>query len=86
VKKPLYNLTGTDLLPGASPKSVNCKNTFEGEFHFDYERKDNEGICDNSENRVQACQEPGSSYKDNDRFTQTFKKCPGNTASVDQSK
>lgn len=61
--------------------NVNCKNTFEGYFHFSYEQQDNEGICDNVENRILACQEPGSPYKDNEVFLQEFRKCPGNAGS-----
>ncbi|KAF6035131.1 hypothetical protein EB796_006554 [Bugula neritina] len=65
---------------------VNCKNTFEGAFQFHYERADNEGICNNPENRILACQSPGSSFKDNFVVKQTFSKCQGNAASVDSTK
>ena len=64
---------------------MNCKNTFEGVFQFNYEWQDNEGICDNSENRIVACQLPGSpGLDDNVRFTQQYKKCPGNQASIER--
>lgn len=59
----------------------NCKNTIEGEFQFNYEYQDFEGICDNSENRISACQEPGSAYRDNIVFFQYYRTCPGNSRS-----
>ena len=65
---------------------MNCKNTFEGVFQFNYEFQDNPGICDNPENQIKACQEPGSPYEDNVEFTQQYKKCPGNLGSKDQCK
>jgi len=70
---------------GGNRLDVNCKNTFEGAFQFHYERADNEGICNNPENRILACQSPGSSFKDNFVVKQTFSKCQGNAASVDSS-
>lgn len=70
------------ILLGSNRLQVNCKNTFEGIFHFTYEQQNSEGICNNPENRITACQEPGSAFKDNDVFRQVFRKC-SNAASVD---
>ncbi|XP_067938193.1 uncharacterized protein [Watersipora subatra] len=64
--------------------AVNCKNTFEGVFQFSYEQQSAEGICDNPDSRIFACQEPGSSYKGNQVFQQWFESCPGNAGSTQE--
>lgn len=64
---------------------VNCKNTLEGVYQFHYEFQDNVGICNNPENRLISCQEPGSAYDDNTRIRQYYRTCPGNTRSKNES-
>ena len=56
---------------------VNCKNTFEGVYHFTYEWDlGGGGICDSDRSNVIACQEPGSPYVDNEVFYMNYGKCP----------
>ncbi len=65
--------------------TVNCKTTLEGTYHFTYEWDIGGGsICDHPDNRIQACQEPGSPYVDNEVFMMRFAKCPDVTVSVRQ--
>ena len=71
---------------GRNVLNENCKNTIEGEFQFNYEFWDTPGICDNSENRISACQEPGSAFRDNIVFFQYYRKCPGNAKSKNVGK
>jgi hypothetical protein len=62
---------------GKGLETVNCKNTFEGVYHFTYEWDEGGGgICDSPQSQVVACQEPGSPYVDNQVFFMDYGKCP----------
>ncbi|WAR23603.1 hypothetical protein MAR_037272, partial [Mya arenaria] len=55
---------------------VNCISTFEGVFQFTYEvDSGGGGICDNPNSIIMACQDPGSSYIDNQVFRMTYAMC-----------
>ena len=69
-----------------SPDVINCKTTFEGTYHFTYEVDiGGGGICDSSKSVIKACQEPGSSYVDNQVFYMNFSKCADVSTSVSES-
>ncbi|KAH3847544.1 hypothetical protein DPMN_089869, partial [Dreissena polymorpha] len=55
---------------------INCISTFEGVYQFTYEvNYGGGGICDSPNNIIQACQDPGSSYIDNQVFRMTYAVC-----------
>ncbi|XP_005095831.1 uncharacterized protein LOC101854317 [Aplysia californica] len=59
-------------------KTVNCIDTWEGVYQFTYEVNwGGGGICDHPDNRLKACQDPGSVYVDNQVFLMTYARCPG---------
>ena len=61
---------------GQTIKTVNCITTFEGVFQFNYEVSwGGGGICANQDSVIEACQDPGSSYVDNEVFLMKFAKC-----------
>ncbi|GAB1605325.1 uncharacterized protein LOC115222299 [Argonauta hians] len=61
------------------PVSVSCKTTFEGMYHFTYEKEEGAGgICNSPKNIIRACQEPGSKYVDNEVFLMSYGKCQDN--------
>ena len=65
------------IFSGKTLLTVNCKNTFEGVFHFTYEWDEGGGgICDSDRSQIEACQEPGSPYVDNQVFTMRLGECP----------
>ena len=67
--------------------TVNCKNTFEGVYHFTYEWDiGGGGICNSPHSQLVACQEPGSPYVDNEVFTMSYGKCPEVTTSENKGK
>ncbi|KAL4235651.1 hypothetical protein ACF0H5_004046 [Mactra antiquata] len=56
--------------------NINCISTFEGVFQFTYEiDSGGGGICDNQESQITACQDPGSSYIDNQVFRMRYARC-----------
>ncbi|XP_060593949.1 uncharacterized protein LOC132748376 [Ruditapes philippinarum] len=56
--------------------NINCISTFEGVFQFTYEvNYGGGGICDNPDSQIQACQDPGSSYIDNQVFRMRYSRC-----------
>ena len=56
--------------------NVNCISTFEGVYQFTYEVDyGGGGICDNEDSQIRACQDPGSSYVDNQVFRIQYAKC-----------
>ena len=66
---------------------MNCKNTFEGVYHFTYEWDvGGGGICDSPNSQIMACQEPGSPYVDNQVFFMDYGKCPDVTSSANMRK
>ncbi|XP_005095832.1 uncharacterized protein LOC101854563 [Aplysia californica] len=57
--------------------SLNCIDSIEGTFQFSYEiGGGGGGICNHSQNVLDACQVPGSPNYDNLAFSMSFKKCP----------
>lgn len=70
-----------------SLRKVNCKTTFEGVYHFTYlSREGGGGVCDNPKSLIEACQEPGSQYVDNEVFRMSYRLCPGISSSRSESK
>lgn len=66
--------------------TINCKSTFEGTYHFTYEIDyGGGGICDTPRSFIQACQEPGSPYVDNQVFKLNFAKCLDVTSSLNNN-
>ena len=64
---------------------MNCKQTFEGVFQFNYEVNfGGGGICNNPSSVLKACQEPGSPYVDNQVFEMNFHPCKDVTSSTYQ--
>lgn len=56
--------------------NINCIATFEGVFQFTYEvNYGGGGICDNPDSQIQACQDPGSAYIDNQVFRMRYSRC-----------
>ncbi|CAL1544749.1 unnamed protein product [Lymnaea stagnalis] len=56
---------------------MNCIASIEGLFQFSYEiNEKGGGICNNSENILEACQTPGSPNYDNKDFLMRFRVCP----------
>ena len=75
------------FISGTTLVTINCKSTFEGTYHFTYEIDfGGGGICDSSRSYIQACQEPGSPYVDNQVFKMNFAKCLDVTISINDSK
>lgn len=69
------------------PKTVSCKTTFEGMYHFTYEKEEGVGgICNSPKNVIKACQEPGSAYVDNEVFLMSYGKCQDNIYTEDKRK
>ena len=59
-----------------SIEKINCVTTFEGVYQFSYEvDQGGGGICNHPDSQIKACQEPGSSYVDNEVFLMTYRKC-----------
>ncbi|XP_060082564.1 uncharacterized protein LOC132561872 [Ylistrum balloti] len=75
-----YGLPTTDdaiTMFRLAPKKVNCISTFEGVYQFSYEVDvGGGGICNNPLSQIEACQDPGSAYVDNEVFMMTYAKCP----------
>ncbi|KAK3085422.1 hypothetical protein FSP39_003071 [Pinctada imbricata] len=68
-----------------TPRVENCKSTFDGLYTFSYEAASGGGgVCNNPGSRIKACQDPGSSYVDNQVFLMTYKSCPDVSASMDK--
>ncbi|XP_050400479.1 uncharacterized protein LOC126817508 [Patella vulgata] len=77
---------GKDKLPGVDQlatlfrqtiQTVNCISTFEGVYQFTYEvNTGGGGICNSEESTLEACQDPGSEYVDNEVFLMNYGKCP----------
>ncbi|XP_014775619.1 uncharacterized protein LOC106872953 [Octopus bimaculoides] len=67
------------------PKTVSCKTTFEGMYHFTYEKEEGAGgICNSPKNVIKACQEPGSAYVDNEVFLMSYGRCQDNIYTEDK--
>jgi hypothetical protein len=67
--------------------NINCISTFEGVFQFTYEvNYGGGGICDNPDSQIQACQDPGSSYIDNQVFRMRYSRCRDVSTSQNKSK
>lgn len=66
---------------------MNCLTTIEGIYQFSYEVGGTQslgGICDNSKNRIEACQNPGATSVDNTLFSMNYAKCKDVSTSSDQ--
>ncbi|KAL8616020.1 hypothetical protein ACOMHN_014982 [Nucella lapillus] len=62
-----------------SIRVTNCATTFDGVYQFAYERSlggGGGGICDNTDSEINACQEFGSPYVDNELFRMKYARCP----------
>ncbi|XP_064605817.1 uncharacterized protein LOC135470711 [Liolophura sinensis] len=67
------------------PVNVNCKRTFEGVYHFSYEKQEGQGgICETQDSTIYACQLPGSPYVDNQVFYLNYGKCRDVSTSREQ--
>lgn len=76
-----------DCFVGTEPVNVNCKRTFEGVYHFSYEKQEGQGgICESQDSTIYACQLPGSPYVDNQVFYLNYGKCRDVSTSREQSK
>lgn len=79
-KKYLVNILyhcNISLLTGKTDTvKINCISTFEGVYQFTYEvNYGGGGICDSPDSQITACQDPGSSYIDNQVFRMTYGRC-----------
>lgn len=66
---------------------MNCLTTIEGIYQFSYEVGGSQslgGICDNTENRIEACQNPGATSVDNIMFSMNYAKCKDVSTSTDK--
>ncbi|XP_046543445.1 uncharacterized protein LOC124253673 [Haliotis rubra] len=67
-------------------QTVNCIDTWEGVFQFTYEVNwGGGGICDTPGSTIQACQDPGSAYVDNEVFLMYYDKCRAVSTSFSQT-
>ncbi|XP_062575534.1 uncharacterized protein LOC134237464 isoform X1 [Saccostrea cucullata] len=86
---PLYGLpltADTVTMFRQIPRPVNCQTMFKGLYQFTYEMdQGGGGICDNPDNQIKACQDPGSRYVDNEVFSMTYASCPNVLASKDKN-
>ncbi|XP_061179601.1 uncharacterized protein LOC133188239 [Saccostrea echinata] len=85
---PLYGLPSTEdtvTMFRQLPQPVNCEVMFKGLYQFSYELSEwGGGVCDNPDNQIKACQEPGSPYINNEVFFMTYARCPNALASKDE--
>lgn len=86
---PLYGLpltADTVTMFRQIPQRVNCESMFKGLYQFSYEVEQGDGgICDNPDNQIKACQDPGSRYVDNEVFSMTYGSCPNVLTSRDKN-